>query len=119
MRQVFNLRSVLPRYVATYNVSKVFRYMKTQLTLATCGLKTVSHRFAIAISYQSSETKLLYVLNWFLRGVSFEKLKTVLCGGILSSLEDNAYKDTELRVAVHQTDKDYSRIPCSQVLSNV
>ena len=51
LRGVFNIRPALPRYVTTWNVSKVFQYLKKQQALVNCDLKAVSHRLAILLSY--------------------------------------------------------------------
>ena len=49
LRGVFNIRPALPQYVSTWNVSKVFQYLKKQQALVNCDLKAVSHRLAILL----------------------------------------------------------------------
>ena len=44
---VFNIRPALPKYVTTWDVTKVFSFTKSKQTLTNCDLKTLSHRLAI------------------------------------------------------------------------
>ena len=65
LRGVFNIRPALPRYVTTWNVSKVFQYLKKQQALVNCDLKAVSHRLAILLCLkQGNVTRLLNFLIW-------------------------------------------------------
>ena len=56
LKWVFNIRPAFPRYAATWDVTKVFTFIKSKPTLTSCDLKTLSHRLAILL-----ETKLLSV----------------------------------------------------------
>ena len=47
LKGVFNIRPALLRYVTTWNVTKVFTFIKSKPTLTNCDLKTLSHRLAI------------------------------------------------------------------------
>ena len=49
LRGVFNIRPALPRYVTTWNVSKVFQYLEKQQALVNYDLKAVSHRVAMLL----------------------------------------------------------------------
>ena len=44
---VFNIRPALLKYVTTWDVTKVFSFIKSKPTLTNCDLKTISHRLAI------------------------------------------------------------------------
>ena len=44
---VFNIRPALPRYVTTWDVTKVYTFIKLKPTPTDCALKTLSHRLAI------------------------------------------------------------------------
>ena len=46
---VFNIRPALPRYVTTWDVTKVFTIIKSKPSLTNCDLKTLSHRLAILL----------------------------------------------------------------------
>ena len=45
----FDIRPALPRYVATWDVTKVFNFIKSKPTLENCDLKALSHRLAILL----------------------------------------------------------------------
>ena len=49
LKGVFNIRPTLPRYVTTWDVTKVFTFIKSKPTLTNCDLKTLSHRLAILL----------------------------------------------------------------------
>ena len=49
LKGVFNIRPALPRYVTTWDVTKVFTFIKSKPTLTNCDLKTLSHRLAILL----------------------------------------------------------------------
>ena len=49
LKGVFNIRPALPRYVTTWDVTKVFTFIKSKRTLTNCDLKTLSHRLAILL----------------------------------------------------------------------
>ena len=51
LKGIFNLRSALSTSVKTWNVVKVCHYIKAQLALAICDLKTVSDKLAILLLY--------------------------------------------------------------------
>ena len=52
---VFNFMSALPRYVTTWDVTKVFTFIKPKPTLADGDLKTVSHRQAMLLFLTTSQ----------------------------------------------------------------
>ena len=49
VKGVFNIWPALPRYVTTWDVTKVFTFIKSKPTLTNCDLKTLSHRLAILL----------------------------------------------------------------------
>ena len=49
LKGVFNIRPALPRYVTTWDVTKVFTSIKSKPTLTNCDLKTLSHSLAIVL----------------------------------------------------------------------
>ena len=60
LKGIFNIRLVLTRYVTTWDVNKVFTFIKSKQTLTNCDLKTLSHRLATLLCLsQVKETKLL------------------------------------------------------------
>ena len=109
-KQVFNIRPALPRYVTTWNVSKVFQYLKKQQALVNCDLKTVSHRLAILLcptKGQLDQTvkflnlECLKVIDDKAILLIPDKLKTTRAGHHLPPLALKVYKDVELCVLSH------------------
>ena len=49
LKGVFNIRPALLRYVTTWDVTKVFTFIKSKPTLTNCNLKTLSHRLSILL----------------------------------------------------------------------
>ena len=49
LKGVFNIMPVLLRCVTTWDVTKVFTFIKSKPTLTNCDLKTLSHRLAILL----------------------------------------------------------------------
>ena len=47
LKGVFNIRPALPRYVTTWDVTKVFTFIKSKPTLTNRDLKTLSHWLAL------------------------------------------------------------------------
>ena len=97
----------MPRYVTTWNVSKVFQYLKKQQALVNCDLKAVPHRLPILLCLTSGQRdqtikflnlECLKVLDD--RAILFipDKLKTASPGHHLPPLELKVYKDVELCV---------------------
>ena len=110
LRGVFNIRPALPRYVTTWNVSKVFQYLKKQQALVNCDLKAVSHRLAISLCLTTGQRhQTIKFLNpeclklFDDSAILFisDKLKTTRPGHHLPPLELKAYKDVELCVVSH------------------
>ena len=55
LKGVFNIRPALPRYVTTWDVTKVFTFIKSKPTLTNCFLKTLSHRLAILLFLKTGQ----------------------------------------------------------------
>ena len=100
----------MPRYVTTWNVSKVFQYLKKQQALVNCDLKTVSHRLAILLcptKGQLDQTvkflnlECLKVIDDKAILLIPDKLKTTRPGHHLPPLALKVYKDVELCVLSH------------------
>ena len=49
LKEVFNIRPAFQRYVTTWDVTKVFTFIKSKPTLTNCDLKTLFHRLAILL----------------------------------------------------------------------
>ena len=110
LKGVFNIRPALPRYVATWDVTKVFTFIKSKPTLTNCGLKTLSHRLAIflcLITGQRDQT--IKCLNLDYIKISSDKvvlfvpetLKTTRPGHHLPPIELKTLRDSELCVIAH------------------
>ena len=107
---VFNIRPVLPRYVTTWDVTKVFTFIKSKPTLTNCDLKTLSHRLAILLCLTSGQRdQTINCLNLDCIKISSDKvvlfvpetLKTTRPGHHLPPTELKTFKDSELCVVVH------------------
>ena len=67
LRGVFNIRPSMPKYVATWDISCVFSYLKTQPSVETCDLKLLSHRLVILLcilTAQRDQTLSYFDLNF-------------------------------------------------------
>ena len=49
VKGVFDIRPALPRYVTTWNVTKVFTFIKSKPILTDCALKILSHRLRMIL----------------------------------------------------------------------
>ena len=54
LKEVFNIKSALPRYVTTWDVTKAITFISSKLTHTNCYLKTLSHRSAILLCLTTS-----------------------------------------------------------------
>ena len=110
LRGVFNIRPALPPYVTTWDVSRVFQYLKKQQALANCDLKAASHRLAMLLCLTTGQRdQTIKFLNpeclkvFDDRAILFipDKLKTIRSGHHLPSLELKTCKDVELCIVSH------------------
>ena len=128
LKEVFNIRQALPRYVITWNVTKVFTFIKSKPTkvftfimskpaLTNCDLKTLSHRLAIILCLTTSQRdQTIKCLNLDYITISSDKvllfmpetLKTTRPGHHLPPIELKTFKDSELCVVTHL--KQYIKI---------
>ena len=109
-KEVFNIRPVLPRCVTTWNVTKVFTFIKSKPTHRNCDLKTLSYRLAILLcltTVQRDQT--IKCLNLDYIKISSDKvvlfvpetLKATRPGHHLPPIELKTFKDSELCVVAH------------------
>ena len=63
LKGVFTLKTVLPRYSATWDISVVLKYIKSLKALKQCDLKSLSYRLAIllCITTGQRDQTLLYI----------------------------------------------------------
>ena len=110
LKGVFNIRPALPRYVTTWDVTKVFTFIKSKPTLTNCDLKTFSHRLAILLYLTTGQREqTIKCLNLDYIKISSdnvvlfvpETLKTTRPGHHLSPIELKTFKDSELCVIAH------------------
>ena len=110
LRGVFNIRLALPRYITTWNVNKVFQYLRKQQARVNCDLKALSHRLTILLCLTTGQRdQTIKFLNLEClkvfddRAILFipDKLKTTRSGHHLPPLELKAYKDVEFCVVSH------------------
>ena len=110
LKGVFNIRPALPRYVTTWDVTKVFTFIKSKPTLTNCDLKTLSHRLAILLCLTTGQRdRTIKCLNLDCIKISSDKivffvpqnLKTTQPGHHLSSVELKTFKDSGLCVVAH------------------
>ena len=104
LKGVFNIRPALPRYVTTWDVTKVFTFIKSKPTLTNCDLKTLSHRLAILLCLTTGQRdQTIKCLNLDCIKISSDKvvffvpetLKTTRQGHHLPPIERNTFKDSE------------------------
>ena len=117
LKEVFNIRQALPRYVITWNVTKVFTFIKSKPAVTNCDLKTLSHRLAIILCLTTSQrAQTIKCLNLDYITISSDKvllfmpetLKTTRPGHHLPPIELKTFKDSELCVVTHL--KQYIKI---------
>ena len=112
IKGLFNIRPALPRYVTTWNVSKVFTFIKSKPTLTNCDLKTLSHRLARLLCLTTGRRdQTVKCLNLDYIKISSDKvvlfvpetLKTTRSGHHLPPIELKTFTDSELCVVTHLT----------------
>ena len=110
LKGFFNIRPALPRYVTTWDVTKVFTFMKSKPTLTNCDLKTLSRRLAILLCLttgqrdQTTKCSILDCIKISSDKVALfvlETLKTTRPGHHLPPIEFKTFKDNELCVVAH------------------
>ena len=110
LKGVFNIRPALPRYVTTWDVTKVFTFIKSKPTFTNCDLKTLSHRLAILLCLTTGQRdQTIQCLNLDYIKISSdnvvlfvpETLKTTRSGYHLPLTELKTFKDSELFVIAH------------------
>ena len=120
LKGVFNIRPALPRYVTTWDVAKVFTFIKSKLTLTNCDLQTLSHRLAILLCLTTDQRdQTIKCLNLDCIKISSDKvvlfvpetLKTTRPGHDLPPIELKTFKDSELCVVAHL--KQYIKMTAS------
>ena len=120
LKGVFNIRPALPRYVTTWDVTKVFTFIKSKPTLTNCDLKTLSHRLAILLCLTTGQRdQTIKCLNLDCIKISSDKvvlfvpetLKTTRSGHHLPPIELKTFKDSELCVVAHL--KQYIKMTAS------
>ena len=104
LKGIFNIRPALPRYVTTWDVTKVFTFIKLKPTVTNCDLKTLSHRLAIRLCLTTDQRdQTIKCLNLDCIKISSDKvvffvpetLKTTRQGHHLPPIERNTFKDSE------------------------
>ena len=76
---VFNIRPALPKYVTTWDVTKVFPFIKSKPTLTNWDLKTLSHRIAILSCLTTGEKdKTVKCLNLDYIKISSDKVVSLM-----------------------------------------
>ena len=102
LKGVFNIRLVLTRYVTTWDINKVFTFIKSKQTLTNCDLKTLSHRLAILLCLTTGQRyQTIKFLNLDCIKISSDKvvlfvpetLKTTRPGHHLPPIELKTFKD--------------------------
>ena len=100
----------MPRYVATWDATKVFAFIKSKPTLSNCDLKTFSHRLAILLCLTTGQRdQTIKCLNLDCIKISSDKvvlfvpetLKTTRPGHHLPPIELKTFKDSEICVVAH------------------
>ena len=93
--------------VTTWDVTKVFTFMKSKPTLINCDLETLSHRLAILLCLTTGQRdQTIKCLNLYCIKISGdnvvlfvpETLKTTRAGHHLPPIELMTFKDSELCV---------------------
>ena len=117
LKGIFNIRPASPRYVTTWDVTKVFTFIKSKPALTNCDLKTLSHRLAIILCLTTGQRdQTIKCLNLDYITISSDKvllfmpetLKTTRPGHHLPPIELKTFKDSELCVVTHL--KQYIKI---------
>ena len=97
----------MPRYVTTWDVTKIFTFIKLRPTLTNCDLKTLSHRLAILLCLTTDQRgHTIKCLDFDYIKISSDKivlfvrqnLKTTGPGHHLSPMELKKFKDSGLCV---------------------
>ena len=104
LKGVFNIRPALPRYVTTWDVTKVFTFIKSKSTLTNCDLEIIYHKFATGQRDQTIKCLNLEYIKISSNKVVFfvsETLKTTRPGHHLPPIELKTFKDNELHVVAH------------------
>ena len=100
-----NIRPALPRYVTTWDVTKVFTFIKSKPTLINCDLKILPHRLAILLCLTTGQRdQTIKCLNLYCIKISGdnivlfvpETLKTTRAGHRLPPIELMTFTDSEL-----------------------
>ena len=100
----------LPRYVTTWDVTKVFTFIKSKPALTNCDLKTPPHILVILLCLTTGQRdQTIKCLNLDYIKISGDKvvlfvpetLKTTRPGHHLPPIELNTFKDSELCVVAH------------------
>ena len=111
LKGVFNIRPALPRYVTTWDVTKVFTFIKSKPSLTNYDLKTLYHRLATGQRDQTIKCLNLDYIKISSDKVALfvpETLKTTRSGHHLPPMELKTFKDSELCVVAHL--KQYVKI---------
>ena len=120
LKGIFNIRPALSRYVTTWDVAKIFTFIKSKPTLTNCDLKTHSHRLAILLCLTTGQRdQNIKCLNLDCIKISSDKvvlfvpetLKTTRPGHHLPPIELKTFKDSELCVVAHL--KQYIKMTAS------
>ena len=110
LKGVFNIRPALPRYVTTWNVTKVFTFIKSKPIPTNCDLKTLSHTLAILLCLKTGQRyQTIKCLNLDCVKISRDKvvffvsetLKTTRPGHHVPPIELKTFKNSELCVVAH------------------
>ena len=103
----FNIRPALPRYVTTWDVTKVFTFIKSKPTLTNCDLKILSHRLAILLCLTTGQRhQTIKCFNLDCIKISSDKVvllvletfKTTRSGHHLPPVELKTFKGSKLYV---------------------
>ena len=109
-QRVFNIRPTLPRYVTTWDVTKVFTFIKSKPTITNCDLKAIYHRLARLLYLTTGQKdQTIKCLNLDCIKISSDKvvlfasvtLKTTRPGHYLPLMALKTFKDSELCVVAH------------------
>ena len=110
LKEVFNIKSSLTRYVTTWDVTNVFAFIKSKPTVTNCHLKTLSHRLAILLCLTTCrKDQTMKCLNLDCIKICSDKvvlfvpetLKTARPGHDLPPIELKTIKGSELCVVAH------------------
>ena len=124
---VFNIRSALPRYITTWDVTKVFTFFKSKPALTNYDLKTLSHRLAILLCLTTGQRdQTIKCLNLDYIKISIDKvvlfvpetLKTTKPGHHLPRVELKIFKDSKLCVVAHLRQYITMTAPFRNIVTN-